>query len=65
MTLKVAAILLVSQFPLLLVDQTIPGIPGIFSKQKNLPISEKCFCQLDGVIDDCSCKVDTGARIHR
>jgi len=37
---------------------------GIFSGQHqpespSLPLSEKCFCQLDGVIDDCSCKVDT------
>jgi len=27
--------------------------------QKNLPLSDQCFCKLEGQIDDCSCKVDT------
>ena len=24
-----------------------------------LPLSDQCFCKLEGQIDDCSCKVDT------
>ena len=25
----------------------------------SLPLSDQCFCKLEGQIDDCSCKVDT------
>jgi len=27
--------------------------------EEHLPLSDKCFCKLEGQIDDCSCKVDT------
>jgi len=30
-----------------------------WNKEDFLPLSDKCFCKLEGHIDDCSCKVDT------
>lgn len=45
----------------LLVPFLHPAAPQ-FSKQSGppfLPLSDKCFCKLEGHIDDCSCKVDT------
>jgi len=29
------------------------------TKEDVLPLSDQCFCKLEGQIDDCSCKVDT------
>jgi len=30
-----------------------------FGQIGNLPLSDQCFCKLEGQIDDCSCQVDT------
>jgi len=30
-----------------------------WNNEKLLPLSDQCFCKLEGQIDDCSCKVDT------
>jgi len=44
----------------------LPGVIPQFTKktlswsnEDLLPLSDKCFCKLEGQIDDCSCKVDT------
>ena len=68
MTLKVTTLWMLSQMTLLWLPvnsaQSVQSQTsfGIFSSSGSslLPLSDKCFCQLDGVIDDCSCKVDTG-----
>ena len=67
MTIKVTALLLspisLLWLPVGLAVQSQASL-GIFTSSRGegglLPLSDKCFCQLDGVIDDCSCKVDTG-----
>jgi len=44
----------------------LPGVIPQFTKktlswteEDVLPLSDQCFCKLEGQIDDCSCKVDT------
>jgi len=44
----------------------LPGVNPQFTKktlswsqEDILPLSDQCFCKLEGQIDDCSCKVDT------
>lgn len=53
MLLKVTTLLLSLWLPVSLAGQSQASLDHL------LPLSDKCFCQLDGVIDDCSCKVDT------
>ena len=44
--------------PVILSETFSPSITS-WSKEELLPLSDNCFCKLEGHIDDCSCKVNT------
>ena len=46
--------------PFLLLLQTVLSFdPLLLQKHENHDMSDKCFCQLEGKIDDCMCNIDT------
>ena len=55
-------ILLMTLLPVILAQtslKTSSAPSPVWSKDELLSLSDKCFCKLEGHIDDCSCKVNT------
>jgi ERO1-like protein alpha len=52
-------VLLALLLPCLAIGQFGDSQKKSFFKKPELPLSDQCFCKLEGQIDDCSCKVDT------